>query len=58
MLKSSLCDYSNACIPVKETVTVFGIGTTEASRVTDREDKQAIFKTCAENIQGIIQKHP
>ena len=44
MSKSSLCDYSDTYVFVKGTITVAGIGVTEAARVTDRNDKQAIFK--------------
>ena len=41
ILKSSLCDYSDACI------TVVGAGATTAARQIDRSNKQAIFKNCA-----------
>ena len=47
MLKSSLCDYSDAYIRLSGTITVVGGGADDAARVTDRNNKQAIFKTCA-----------
>ena len=47
MLKSSLCDYSNACIIVKETITVVGAGANEATRDQDKNDKLVVFKICA-----------
>ena len=31
MIKSSVCDYSDAYIRLKETITVVGAGTTEAA---------------------------
>ena len=47
-LKSSLCDYSDAYILVKWTITIVGAGDTEAARQADRNDKRVIFKNCAE----------
>ena len=45
MLKSSLCDYSDAYIHVKGTITVVGAGATVEASNTERNDKQAIFKS-------------
>ena len=42
MLKSSLCDYSNAYILFRGTIII--LGAMEALRRTDRNNKQAIFK--------------
>ena len=39
MLKSSLCDYSDACILVKGTITINGRGADVAARQTDERDK-------------------
>ena len=47
MLKSSLCDYSDAYILVKETITIEGAGADAAARQADERDKGAIFKNCA-----------
>ena len=47
MLKSSLCDYSDANILVKGTITIAGAGDDAASRQADERDKAVIFKYCA-----------
>ena len=56
MLRSNLCDYANACILVKGTITITGnagapAGRTEAkllaARQADERDKSVIFKNCA-----------
>ena len=47
MLKSSLCDCSDAYILVKGDITVVGAGTCDAARATDRSNKEATFKNCA-----------
>ena len=44
MLKSSLCDYSDACILVKGTITVNNTGTDAAP---NNRNKNVIFKNCA-----------
>ena len=46
MLKSSLCDYSDACILVKEKITITGAGADPAARQTDERDKGVAFKNC------------
>ena len=43
MLRSSLCDYSDAYIFVKRTITVKN---TAAAGTTNNADKNAIFKNC------------
>ena len=43
MLRSSLCDYSNAYILVKETVTV----AEETDAAPNNSNKKVIFKNCA-----------
>ena len=45
MLKSSLCDYSDAYIPVKGTISVNN--TAAQSAVANNTNKRVIFKTCA-----------
>ena len=45
MLKSSLCDYSDACILVKETITVNN--TAAAADAANNTNKKVIFKNFA-----------
>ena len=47
MLKSSLCDYSDAYILVKGTITIEGAGADTTARQADERDKVVIFKNCA-----------
>ena len=47
MLKSSLCDYSDAYILVKGTITINGIGADVTTRRADERDKGVAFKNCA-----------
>ena len=47
MLKSSLCDYSDAYILVKRKITVTGRGDDAAARQADDRDKGVAFKNCA-----------
>ena len=47
MLKSSLCDYSDACFFVQGTITITGEGTDAAARQVDESNKGVIFKNCA-----------
>ena len=47
MLKSSLCDYSDAYILVKGTITITGAGDDAAARQADERDKGVAFKNCA-----------
>ena len=47
MLKSSLCDYSDAYVLVKGTITIAGAGANEAARQADERNKVVIFKNCA-----------
>ena len=47
MLKSSLCDYSDAYILVKGTITIAEEGADAAARHADERDKGAAFKNCA-----------
>ena len=46
MLKSSLCDYSDAYILVKGTITLTGAGDYAAARQADERDKGVAFKNC------------
>ena len=47
MLKSSLCDYSDAYILVKRKITITGRGFDAAARQADERDKGVAFKNCA-----------
>ena len=47
MLSSSLCDYANAYIFVKETITITGAGNDAAARQANERNKGVIFKNCA-----------
>ena len=47
MLKSSLCDYSDACILVKGTIRITGAGADAAARQADERDKGVAFKNYA-----------
>ena len=47
MLKSSSCGCSEGYIFVKGDMTFVGAGATDVTRQEDRNNKQAILKTCA-----------
>ena len=47
ILKSSLCDYSNAYILVKGKKTITGAGADAAARRADERDNGVAFKKCA-----------
>ena len=47
MLKSSLCDYSDAYILVKGKITIAGAGDDTAARQGDEGDQGVAFKNCA-----------
>ena len=47
MLRSSLCDYSDAYILVKGKITITGEGVDAAARQADERDKGTAFKNCA-----------
>ena len=55
MLKSSLCNYSDAYILVKGTITIAGAGADAAARQADERDKSVIFKNCAPFINCISE---
>ena len=55
MLKSSLCDYSDAYILVKGTTTINGRGADAAARQADERDKGVSFKNCAPFINCISE---
>ena len=47
MLRSSLCDYSDAYILVKGRITITGAGADAAARQDDERDQSVAFKNCA-----------
>ena len=55
MLKSSLCDYSDAYIPFKGTITITGRGADATARQADGRDKGVSFKNCAPFINCISE---
>ena len=55
MLKSSLCDYADACILVSGTITVVGAGADDAATAIVRNNKQVIFKNCAPLIECLTE---
>ena len=55
LLKSSLCDYSDAYILVKGTITITGAGADAAARQADERDKGVAFKNCAQFINCISE---
>ena len=55
MLKSSLCDYSDAYIHVKGKITITGEGDNDAAKRADQRNKGAAFKNCAPFITCISE---
>ena len=47
MLRSSLCDYSDAYILGSGTITITGAGADDAAEQLDERNKGVIFKNCA-----------
>ena len=47
MVKTNLCDYSEAYILVKGKITITGVGADAAARQADERDKGVAFKNCA-----------
>ena len=46
MLRSNLCNFSDACILVKGTITITGAGYKAAARQGNERNKGVIFKNC------------
>ena len=55
MLKSSLCDCSDAYILVKGKITIAGAGNDAAARQADERNKGLVFKNCAPVINYISE---
>ena len=47
MLRSNLCDYADAYILVKGTITITGAGNDDGTKRADERDKGVTFKNCA-----------
>ena len=47
MLRSDLCDYADAYVPVKGTITNTGVGDNAGARQADEREKGVIFKSWA-----------
>ena len=47
MMRSNLCDYSNAYILLKGTITIDWLGDNDATKRADERSKGVIFKNCA-----------
>ena len=47
MLRSNLCDYADAYVLVKGTITITGAGNDDAAKQLDERNKGVIFKNCA-----------
>ena len=47
MLKSSLCDHSDAYILVSGIITIDGEGDDDAAKQADERNKKVIFKDCS-----------
>ena len=57
MLKCSLCDYVDACIIIKGTITITGARIDAAVRQGDERNKGLVFKTCAPFTKCISRKN-
>ena len=53
MLRSNLCNFSDAYILVKGTITITGAGDNVAARQADERNKGVIFKNCAPFVRCI-----
>ena len=47
MVRSNICDYADAYIPVKGKVTITAAGDHDATKRVDEKNKGVIFKNCA-----------
>ena len=53
MLRSNLCDFSDAYIFVKGNITITGAGDNNTARRQDERDKGVIFKNCTPFVKCI-----
>ena len=57
MLRSSLCDYADAYILVKGTITIIGAGNDDATKRADESGKGVTFKNCVPFTKCISRKN-
>ena len=57
MLRSNLCDYADAYILVKGTITITGAGNDDATKRLDERNKGVIFKNCASFTKCISRRN-
>ena len=55
MLRSNLCDYADAYILVKRTITITATGYDDATNRADERDKGVTFKNCAPFTKCVIR---
>ena len=55
MLRSNLCDYADAYILVKGTITITGAGNDDAAKRLDERNKGVIFKNCAHLLNALAE---
>ena len=56
MLRTSLCDYSDAYTLVSGTITITGAGNNDEARQLDERNKLVILKNCASFTECIGEK--
>ena len=54
MIRSNLCDYSDAYIFISGTITIDGEGVYDNAKQTDEINKGVIFKNCAPFTKCVI----
>ena len=50
MLRSSLCDFSDAYILAEGKIAITGEGANDAAKRLDKRNKDVIFKNCAHSL--------
>ena len=53
ILKPGICDYNDAYILVKGTITIAKRGADQTARQADKRDKEVIFKNCSQSSNSI-----
>ena len=57
MIRSSLCEYTDACILLKEAITIIVAGADAVARQVGERKKQLIFNNCVPFINFISEKN-
>ena len=55
MLRSNLCDYADACMLVKGTITITSAGDDDTAKRLDERNKGVIFKNCAHLLTALAE---